>query len=95
MKKYLRSTSSGAILPYHPRILSGGGVVLITEEEAFPERFAPVPLKGRKAKVDLSVPEELVEAPPVVSPELQADASRRFGPRSTFKSKPIAGLPGE
>lgn len=95
MKKFLRSKTSGAILPFHPRILNAGGVELVTEEQAFPERFAPVPLKGRKAKVDISVAEEVVEAPPFVSPELQADASRRFGPRSTFRSKPVAGLPGE
>ncbi len=95
MKKYLQSLSTGAILPFNERLLNAGGVKVVTEAEAFPQKFAPVPLKGRKAKVDVTVPVELVEAPPEMSPELQADASRRFGPRNTFKSKLVAGLPGE
>lgn len=97
MRKYLKSVKSGVILPYNERILMAGGVVVVTEKEAFPEKFAPVVLEQREQKVDLKVPEAAVAAP--VSPELDAESTRRLkAPRMAEKRRPaidvIAGLEG-
>lgn len=102
-KMYLRSIKTGVILPYNERIVRAGGVEPVTEEQAFPEKFAPVPLAERKEQVKIDVPAEAAEAPPYTPPELQADASRRFGtPTATRRNKPktdaatvVAGLDGD
>lgn len=87
MRMFLRSLKTGDIMPNDPRIAVNGGVELVTEAEAFPERFAPVPLKGRKRKIDISIPKETVEAPQYTSPELEAEASALFGgPRASAYS---------
>ena len=81
---YLRANKSGAILPYNDRLAKNPGVTLVTEREAFPERFAPVKLEERKSAINISVPDEVVNVPPNVSPELIADASRGFDtPKAT------------
>ena len=82
MKKYLRAKTNGIIFEWNERLAFNQDVEEVTEEEAYPERFAPVNLKARKPTVDLSVKTETV-APPTVSPELLAEASKPFdGPRS-------------
>lgn len=103
MTMYLKSLKSGAILPYNERIIRAGGVIPVTEQEAFPEKFAPVALENRPTHVDISVPKEVADAPPYTSPELLADGQRGFeqtaAPRKT-RAKPVAsnvaaGLAGD
>lgn len=100
---YLKSLKSGAILPYNERIIRAGGVIPVTEQEAFPEKFAPVALENRAVKVDISVPAEVAVAPPYTPPELLADGQKGFdqtaAPRKT-RAKTIAanvaaGLQGD
>lgn len=105
MTTYLRNPQTGVIFPDVPAIASVSGMVRITEEEAFPERFAPVELKDREAKVQIKVAEEVVAAPDTAPPELVAEASKRpFGRNSRgaantgthAKAKPsFSGLLGD
>lgn len=72
----------------------------VTEQEAYPERFAPVDLAKRKAAVDVSVPEAVTTPPPDVAPELLVEASKPFGtknskPHKAKQSADVAGLLGE
>jgi hypothetical protein len=85
MTMYLKSLKSGAILPYNERIIRAGGVIPVTEREAFPERFAPVALEERSPQVDISVPEEVAVAPPFVPPELLADGQKGFDQAATLQ----------
>lgn len=78
MKTYLR-TKQGVILPDVERLRVNKELTLVTEQEAFPEKFAPVDLAKREKKIDLDVPKDAAVAPPFVAPELTADASRAFG----------------
>lgn len=105
MKKYFRSKLNGRIFPYTERLVGNKNVELITEKEAFPQRDAPVDLAKREAKVDITVPEAVTEAPPPVAPELLAEASRPFGGRNAsgrgkvtdkpMTVKEVVGLAGE
>lgn len=95
MTKYLRAKTNGMIFEYTERLALNPNVEVITEQEAYPERFAPVNLEKHKPTIDLSVKVETV-APPVVAPELLAEASKPFGTRNsrriTGKSTETAGL---
>jgi len=75
--KYLRS-ASGVIFDYTDRMAADPTVTVVTEQEAFPERFAPVDLAKREQKVELKVDEAGIEAPPYVAPELLAEGTRAF-----------------
>lgn len=85
--RYLRSKNNGMILEWNEVLARNPNVVEVTEQEAYPERFAPVDLSKREKAVDLTVPEEVVTPPPQVAPELLAEASKPFG---TKNSKPRA-----
>lgn len=79
MTKYLRSKNNGMILEWNAVLARNPSVEEVTEQEAYPERFAPVDLAKRTAAVEISVPKEVVTPPPNVSPELLAEASKPFG----------------
>lgn len=88
MKRYVRSRINGIIFEWNERLALNPDVETVTEQEAYPERFAPVDLKAHKPTIDLSVKVETV-APPVIAPELLAEASKPFGtPRATRVSAP-------
>lgn len=98
MVKYLRAKTNGIVMDYHERLASNPDWELVTEQEAFPERFAPVDIKVREKKVELNVPVEVV-APPVVAPELAQQKGQVFGniniPKTQKKPKTdinVAGL---
>ena len=107
MTKFLRSKINGIIFDYVPRLAAMPEWETITEQEAYPERFAPVALAERKPQVDITVPVEVTAPPPFVSPELSADASRPFSkakaarpsaPKSTAPSTTgfsLSGLKGD
>lgn len=82
--RYLRSKNNGVIFEYTERLAANSNVEEITEQEAYPERFAPVDLSKRKSAIDITVPEKLVKPAPEVAPELIAEASRPFG-----RGKPV------
>lgn len=79
MTKYLRSKVNGIILDWNERLANNPNMEVLTEQEAYPERFAPVDLSKRKSTIDLTVDAAAVIPPPVVAPELLAEASRPFG----------------
>jgi hypothetical protein len=78
MTKFIRATN-GIIFDYSERLAKVAGMEVVTEQEAYPERFAPVDLSKREQKIDLDVPEAVTEPPPYVSPEFAADAGRPLG----------------
>jgi len=92
MTKYLKNTEDGEIMHYSERLARHPKMKLVTEREAFPERFADKPVAERilvvRATVDkapvaeaLAVPEAVVTPPAetTVTPELMADGARGFG----------------
>lgn len=77
MTQYLRAKTNGFIMEHNERLALLPEWESVTEQEAFPERFAPVDLEAREPQVDITVNAE-VESPVVVSPELEVEATRRF-----------------
>ena len=77
MAQYLRHKSKGTIYSYTPQLAAVPNLEPVTEEEAFPERFAPKAAKGRKAKVDLTTSD--IPVPPVddVFAELNDELTRK------------------
>lgn len=84
MQKFIRCKSDGYILGYSPILAANPKCEVITEKEAFPERFMPKATKSRVAKAAkgaapsldgaaLSVPDE-DKAPKTTNPGLAADA---------------------
>lgn len=92
--RYLRSKNNGMILEWSETLARNPNVVEVTEQEAYPERLAPVDLSKREKAVDLSVPKAAVVPPPEVSPELLAEASKPFGTRNSkpHKAKPAPAI---
>jgi len=77
--KYLRNKDDGFIYEWHPVLAKNELCEEVTEEEAYPERFAPAAVVAkvnkRTKKIDLSTDD--IPMPPVyTSAELSADASR-------------------
>jgi hypothetical protein len=84
MTKYLRSRVNGIIFDWNERLAKNPSVEVLTEQEAYPERFAPIDLSKRKSTINLTVDAAAITPPPVVAPELLAEASRPFGgPKAT------------
>lgn len=94
-KVFLRHKEDGEIMHFDERLSKHPKLEIVTEREAYPERFAdpsvadrvnPPFRRGRARKqedmprVDLNIPDEVVTPPPVTPPELAADAARGFGP---------------
>lgn len=101
MTTYLRSKTNGIVLEHNDRLAKLPEWEVVTEQEAFPERFAPVALDKREQQVVLTVAEEAVQ-PPVTAPaELVAEASRPFASAKATRAtrntnKPSsAGLKGD
>jgi len=93
MKKYLRAKTNGIIFDWNERLAANPDVEEVAEEQAYPERFAPVDLAKREPVVDLSVKVETV-APPTISPELLAEASKPFdSPRAKRVTVPKTAAP--
>lgn len=64
MPKFLRHKVKGTIYSWNAFMAENPNVEEVTEEQAFPERFAPKAAKGRKPKVDLMT-EDVPEAPEI------------------------------
>lgn len=60
--KYLRHKVKGTIYGWNENIAKNPNVEELTEEQAYPERFAPKVAKGRKAKVSLTT-DDIPEPP--------------------------------
>jgi hypothetical protein len=76
--RYLRNKKDGFIYDWHPVLANNPLCEEVTEEEAYPERFATAVVekaKRRAKKLDLTT-DDIPEQPVYTSPELSADASR-------------------
>lgn len=76
-KKYIRVKADGFIYEYNEILAQNPACEVVTEEEAFPERFIPTHAAGRKKKgiLDLTT-NNIPEPPPYTPPELAAEVSR-------------------
>lgn len=87
-KMYIRVKKDGFLYDYNEILAKNPACEVITEQEAFPERFVPAHVAGRvgtpenpkratrrKAALDLTTA-DIPEAPPYTSPELAAEASK-------------------
>lgn len=59
--RWLRHKKDGTIYNYNDVLAKNPAVEEVPEEIAFPEKHIPVKQQGRKAKVDLSTDEGVVE----------------------------------
>lgn len=77
--RYLRNKVDGFIYEWHPILAKHPKCEEVSEEEVFPERFAPSAVmekvKRRTKRIELST-DDIPEEPVYTSPELSADASR-------------------
>jgi hypothetical protein len=77
--RYLRNKADGFIYEWHPILAKNPKCEEVSEQEAFPERFAPPAVmekvKQRKKKIVLET-DDIPEESAYTSPELSADASR-------------------
>lgn len=87
-KMYIRVKKDGFLYDYNEILAKNPACEVITEQEAFPERFVPAHVADRvgtpknpkratkrKAALDLTTA-DIPEAPPYTSPELAAEASK-------------------
>lgn len=85
--RFLRHKKKGTIYNYNERTAkNNSNLEEVTGLEAFPERFAPKSVKGKKPKVNLetkTVPDE-EKYPGMV--ELEADASRGLKKKAGVKT---------
>lgn len=95
MTTYLRNQKTGVIFPDVPVLAAQADMKRVTEQEAFPERYAPVNLEEYAPKVELKVAEHTVEPLTDPSPELTQEASRRPFKRGTrgVNAAPTAQTP--
>lgn len=81
MTRYLRNKNDGFIYEWHPILAKNPLCEEVSEEEVFPERFAPAIVmekaKRRTKKIELAT-DDITEEPAYTSPELSADASRNL-----------------
>ena len=84
MPRYLRHRLDGWIYDWNPILAQNSLCEEVTEEEAYPERFAKSEVveqvkksRKRKGTLDLST-DDIPEVPSYTPPELAADASRRL-----------------
>lgn len=81
MTRYLRNKVDGFIYEWHPILAKNPKCEEVSEEEVFPERFAPPVVmekaKRRSRKIVLET-DDIPEEPVYTSPELSADASRNL-----------------
>lgn len=62
MRRYLRHKIKGTIYGWSTHLADNPSVEEVSEEQAYPERFAPKVAKGRKAKVSLTT-DDIPEPP--------------------------------
>ena len=82
--RYLRNKNDGFIYEWNPILAANSLCEEVTEEQAYPERFAKEEViervtRGRKRKGTLDLlTDDIPDPPPYTPPELAADASRRL-----------------
>lgn len=76
--QYLRNRKDGFIYEWNPILAKNPLCEEVSEEEAFPERFATTAVeKAKRRTKKLALETDDIPEPPVyTSPELAADASR-------------------
>lgn len=89
MKQYMRSKVNKAIFDYNEVLLKNPSIEVISELEAYPERFAPVDLTARRLVVDLSVSDDVIPPPADPSPEVAAQRGTLFAAVNGPKPKPV------
>lgn len=76
--KYIRVKADGFIYEYNDRLAVHPSCEVITEQEAYPERFIPprIAKRGRRLSKGLDLFTDIPEQPVVTDPELAAEARR-------------------
>ena len=74
-KKFLRHKRKGTIYNYNELMLldSADAVEVVTEEEAFPEKFVPKKSRGKQSRLTLD--EVKIEEPDTTPPALAEEAA--------------------
>lgn len=76
-KKYIRVRKDGFIYEYNDILAQNPECEVVSEEEAYPERFMPSHVTKRKNKNNLDLSTAEIPEPPVYTPpELAAEASK-------------------
>lgn len=88
-KLYIRVKKDGFIYEHSDRLAAHPGCEVITEREAFPERFIteavaakieeitkPKPARGRKPRKGLDLTTDIPEEPVYTDPELASEAAQ-------------------
>lgn len=79
MTQHIRLKMTGEIFDYHPVLAQNPACEVVSEEDAFPERYMPAGTKRRRRTSKLNfTTEDIPEAPPYTSPEINIDASRNL-----------------
>ncbi len=96
MRKYIRSKVNGMIFDWNESLAKNPNAEVISENEAYPERFVPDTFKGYAPKVEIKIPEEIITPPNEAPLALREEATRRFSKPKTNKisasSADISGL---
>ena len=79
-KMFIRVRKDGFIYPFSAQLAKNPACEVVTEREAYPERFATSAVeKARRRSKKLALEtDDIPEAPVYTSPELSADASRNL-----------------
>lgn len=94
MVQFIRGKQNGIILDYQERLANHPLFEVISEQEAYPERFAPVKFSEREQKITLDIPEAVVK-PQTISPELEIESTKRLRTPRMAQATKITGNKGE
>ncbi len=95
MKLFIRSKVNGMIFDWNASLAKNPSAEVISESEAYPERFIPETFKDYTPKVEIKIPEEIITPPNEAPLALREEATRRFSKPKTNKiNAPSADISG-
>jgi len=95
MKLFIRSKVNGMIFDWSEALSKNPNAEVISEVEAYPERFIPDTFKDYTPKVEIKIPEENITPPDEAPLALREEATRRFSkPKTNKLGMPSADISG-